>query len=79
MRNKKQFHTILCFTIIWVIFLALKLCGLGIIANWNWWWVSSPIWIPVVLLFVLFIYTVIVEALKHYSRKRRFEKKFNVK
>lgn len=36
-------------TVIFLIFLVLKLAGIGQVANWSWWWVTSPIWIPVLL------------------------------
>lgn len=29
-----------------ILFIALKLCG---VIAWNWWWVLSPLWIPVVV------------------------------
>lgn len=31
--------------IIFLIFLTLKLAGIGEVATWSWWWVTSPIWI----------------------------------
>ena len=40
-------------TILFLIFLTLKLAGLGVVATWSWWWVSSPLWIPLSLLGVL--------------------------
>lgn len=36
-------------TIIFLIFLVLKLTGVGMVATWSWWWVLSPIWIPIVV------------------------------
>lgn len=40
-------------------FIVLKLCG---VINWSWWWVLSPMWIPlsVVLLIVTLIATVAI-------------------
>jgi hypothetical protein len=32
-----------------LIFLTLKLAGIGEVATWSWWWVTSPLWIPLVL------------------------------
>ena len=29
-----------------IVFIALKLAGIGAVATWSWWWVLSPIWIP---------------------------------
>jgi hypothetical protein len=31
---------------IFLVFLALKLTGVGSVANWSWWWVTSPLWLP---------------------------------
>jgi hypothetical protein len=41
---------------LFITFLVLKLTG---IINWSWWWISAPLWIPVVafLAIVLFIIT----------------------
>jgi len=33
-------------TILFLIFLTLKLGGWGEVATWSWWWVCSPLWIP---------------------------------
>lgn len=30
-----------CFTIMFLIFMTLKLCG---VINWSWWWVTAPLW-----------------------------------
>ncbi|WP_253191678.1 transmembrane Fragile-X-F family protein [Burkholderia cenocepacia] len=27
-----------------LIFLALKLAGIGVVAAWSWWWVTAPLW-----------------------------------
>ena len=46
-----------------ILFIGLKLGG---IINWSWWWVLSPIWLPIaVLLFIaalLFLVKVILEV-----------------
>ena len=42
-------------TILFLIFLTLKLAGLGVVATWSWWWVFSPILIPLAGLLVIFI------------------------
>jgi hypothetical protein len=37
-----------------LLFIGLKLGG---VINWSWWWVLSPIWIPLALLvFIILIY-----------------------
>ena len=32
-----------------IVFIALKLAGIGAVATWSWWWVISPLWIPFAL------------------------------
>jgi hypothetical protein len=36
-------------TVLFLIFLTLKLAGIGQVATWSWWWVTSPLWIPIVI------------------------------
>ena len=43
-------------TVLFLIFLVLKLARIGQVATWSWWWVTSPLWIPLVLVVaILFI------------------------
>jgi hypothetical protein len=35
--------------VIFIVFLILKLAEIGPVANWSWWWVTSPLWIPIAL------------------------------
>jgi hypothetical protein len=37
--------------ILFLIFMTLKLTG---DIDWSWWWVTSPLWIPVLLVLVVF-------------------------
>tara|TARA_S200002703_G_scaffold119163_1_gene104895 strand:+ start:296 stop:556 length:261 start_codon:yes stop_codon:yes gene_type:complete len=32
---------------LFLIFLTLKLAEVGTVATWSWWWVTSPLWIPI--------------------------------
>ena len=45
-------------TILFVVFLVMKLAKIGDVANWSWWWVLAPIWIS--LLVVLGILAIII-------------------
>ena len=48
-----------------LVFIILKLCK---IITWSWWWVLSPIWIPIGLWLILLIVTIsahIIYKLKH--------------
>ena len=40
-------------TILFLIFLTLKLAGVGVVATWSWWAVTSPLWIGAILVIVL--------------------------
>ena len=42
-------------TILFLIFLTLKLGGWGIVATWSWWWVFSPIWLPIGFILIVFM------------------------
>lgn len=45
-----------------IVFIALKLAGIGAVATWSWWWVLSPLWIPFALVLVIAILAVICIA-----------------
>lgn len=54
-----------------ILFITLKLCSVGIVAHWSWFWVLSPTLIPVfivigILVFVLLIW-IVAKILAHYS------------
>ena len=38
-------------TLLAILFIGLKLTGY---IDWSWWWVLSPIWIPLVIVLVIF-------------------------
>ena len=46
-------------------FIILKLVG---VIDWSWWWVLSPIWIPVVLLLAVSILLFVVYRIIKYFR-----------
>ena len=39
--------------ILFLIFLTLKLAGVGVVATWSWWAVTSPLWIGAILIILL--------------------------
>lgn len=51
-KNNKGSQGIGLGTILFLIFLTLKLGGWGVVATWSWWWVFSPIWIPIGIVFI---------------------------
>jgi len=51
-KSKKKSFPI--FTIVFLIFLTLKLAEIGQVAAWSWWWVTAPLWLPLIIgLFVI--------------------------
>ena len=44
-------------TILLIVFLILKLTH---IIDWSWWWVTSPLWIPIAIAVVIFILIAII-------------------
>lgn len=41
-----------------VAFVVLKLCN---VITWSWWWVISPIWISLALVFIIALIVTIIE------------------
>jgi hypothetical protein len=46
-----------------VAFIVLKLAKIGVVADWSWWWVMSPFWIPLCIWLILALIAVIVKRL----------------
>jgi hypothetical protein len=42
-------------TILFLIFLTLKLGGWGVVATWSYIWIFSPLWIPIVLIGIIIL------------------------
>ena len=47
-------------TILFVVFLVLKLTGN---IDWSWWWVTSPLWIPVAFAVTILVLAIIIAAI----------------
>ena len=60
MSNESKSGGVGIFTVVGVVFIILKLCGL---INWSWVWVLSPFWMPVALILVIGIIAVIIGKL----------------
>lgn len=35
--------------LMFIVFLMLKLAGIGVVAHWSWWWVTAPLWAPLAI------------------------------
>ena len=47
-------------TPVFLVFLILKLTG---VVNWSWFWVLSPLWIPLAMVIVVFVFLVLIAYL----------------
>lgn len=60
-------------TLVFLVFLTLKLAEVGRVATWSWWAVTAPLWVPALLtiavIIVIAIFWVIGSIISHYSRK----------
>jgi len=57
-------------SILFLIFLTLKLAEIGPVAKWSWWSVTAPLWIPIGLI-ALIAFIVGVIALGYEMSKRK--------
>jgi hypothetical protein len=39
--------------LVFILFLALKLFGVTVVASWSWWWVTAPLWAPMAIVLVI--------------------------
>lgn len=51
------------FGILGLIFITLKLAGIGIVATWSWWWVLAPFWLPLSIAAFVFLAAFMTYAL----------------
>ena len=51
------------FTIVFVVFLVLKLGGWGVVANWSWWWVTAPLWGPLAAFIIVVVVIAVIAAI----------------
>lgn len=46
-----------------IVFITLKLVGVSVVATWSWWWVVSPLWIPLATALAVFAVIMIFAGL----------------
>jgi hypothetical protein len=63
MADKRTTNSINFSSLIFLIFLTLKLGGWGAVATWSWWWVTSPLWLPLVALIITAVVVVVIKAI----------------
>ena len=40
-------------SVLFLIFLVLKLAEIGPVRYWSWWWVTAPLWLPLLVVIVI--------------------------
>jgi hypothetical protein len=50
-------------TVLFLIFLTMKLTGVGLVATWSWWWVTSPLWIPIAIVLGIAVIALILAGI----------------
>ena len=58
-------------TLLFLIFLVMKLAGIGSVANWSWWWVTSPLWIPAAIVVGLGLLVLIITVIKKQKNEQK--------
>lgn len=58
------------FGLLAILFIGLKLAAIGPVAAWSWWWVLSPLWAPLVLIFGIAIIGLIISGIVYLIFKR---------
>ena len=48
-----------------IAFIVLKLCG---VIDWSWVWVLAPIWIPAIIIFLIFFCKIIYHAIQEWRQ-----------
>lgn len=56
-----------------IVFIVLKLCN---VIAWSWWWVLSPLWIPIDIVCGLFIVSILVKATEARKARKRYVEKY---
>lgn len=48
--------------VLFLIFMTLKLCG---VIAWSWWWITAPIWAPILIVLTIFAVVGLVVLVKN--------------
>ena len=65
MSNEKSKGGISIGMVLFIIFLTLKLAKVGAVANWSWWWVTSPLWlVPSIIIVSVFLGAIVIGIIK---------------
>jgi len=56
-------------TVLFLIFLTLKLAEVGPVQYWSWWWITSPLWIPLLLVVGIAGIVALIAVIAHHVKK----------
>lgn len=56
-------------SVVFIVFLVLKLAEIGVVATWSWWWVTAPLWGPFFVAGCLVIGGLIAAVVVHFVDK----------
>lgn len=56
-------------TLLFLVFLTLKLAEVGPVQYWSWWWVTAPLWLPLFVVIVLIFIVGLTVSIAHLNRK----------
>ena len=45
---------------VFLVFLFLKLAEIGQVTTWSWWWVTSPLWLPLLALIAIILVAFVI-------------------
>lgn len=65
--------------LIFLVFLVFKLAGMGHVADWSWWWVTAPLWMPAGLALVVLLIWIIGFCIVILTKKKRTNREFKRK
>jgi len=49
--------------VLFIVFLVLKLTNT---IDWSWWWVTSPLWLPIAIALALLVIITIINTIREY-------------
>lgn len=67
-RNNTRTGTDITLSLLLVAFVVLKLCG---VIDWSWWWVLSPLWIPLSILILILLVVGVIKLASVIARKMK--------
>ena len=74
MDNKSSSSGVGFGTVVFIVFLILKLCN---VIDWSWWWVTSPLWISFGLWLIICLPLIIYVKVDNAKLKKNMNKTFS--